>query len=845
MRSLPVFSELPLLAVEQSHPAPTLPCTACSLHEGVVTNCMPAAQIGLEQGPTLLVVLPPPGQFEDKQGRIVGGTTAQYVTKLLMPLWKGPIVLDYALRCAPGSRRLMPSHYDACRHHGAAVFREAAPARVLLFGTQACRAFLGDALPVDSMAKTQVLTSRGIPVGIVGHPLDACRNVLMDRQLRESVAFALQAPPKFPPEGAAFWVETKEDAEAAIEACEFAGTATVDAETFGLYLRYPHRILSLTLTPREESTAYVWSGKYLLDPDTAIPLIRFLESKDTIKSGTNIKFDKCHIQAFYDCVVQNCDEDARLLRKLGQATADAPLEVLQAFVGCYGGKESVEGYVEAGVKELRKIAKTGKIPENSVFAHTLTDDELLAAGRAVAMGEGAKTFAYAAIPPVERDVYNAADTISTDATWVYFQQESPGFALDVYNTITVDMHHACATMQFNGIRVDRNAIAELRQEMDGIIAEAEQELRGRYGEINVNSPAQVSDLLFTKLGIQSKARTATGKHSVSAEVLESLEHPAAEAILRLRQAMKIKSQYVDGMESFIRDDGRIHPEINVAGTETGRPSSSEPNLFNMPTADGIGAKCRGIFVASPGYELVEGDYNQLELRTAAFRSQDPKMMDIFLRDVDFHTETAMLVAPLLGIDPKQINKDHPIRKQAKTVNFAFLYGDSAAGIAKKLGITIQAATKLMTAILGQFSVFAAWTKSRVEFVRRNGYTTTWWDGREFRRRPLLDILSQNEDDRASAERSAYNSDIQGTGAEFMNATMGRMQRLIEAESLPAKIVLTVYDSLLSEVREDFVDEYIRIQNKVATSWNSNGVPMKMDFKRGRRWGAEMQKVEMV
>ena len=874
MRALPIYPDgRPRLLIEdvQARAKQAVEkCTLCSLGENVATNCMDAEQVGPESGPTLLVVLPPPAKLDDTRGSLVGSTTVQYLTKLLTPQWAGPIVFDSAVRCAPGLRKATPAHYAACRGYGLTVLREAAPDRVLLMGAEACQAYLGVALPVMSMQRGQVLLSTGVPVFFTPWPLAALRNILIQRQFEATVKWALTATPRrVPAHAVALQVVTAEDAEEAYEELTAAGGATIDVETFGLAFNCGQKILSLAATPVGNEISYVWGVDALRDPLVTARLRELLQDGNFPKRGTNFKFDTLHLQAFFGVHVDGVDGDAMIFRKLMQADASASLHTMQTLVGMYGGKQEVEEHVKFGAAELKRLAKKGG--ESTAFAHSLTDDELQYAVGEVVKGADPLVFAYAAIPPDVRDRYNASDAISTDKVVTHLHATGEPHAHDVWATIVRDLHHGITQMQFNGIRVDRSRIADLRSEMEGTIASCEEYLAKAHGELNVNSTAQVGKLLFETLGCRlgKNGRTATGKYKVTAEVMDGLVHPTAKVIQELKRAGKFKSQYADGMEGFIQDDGRIHPDINITGTATGRPSCSSPNLMNIPRTSGAGKKCRSIFVPSEGWEFIEGDYNQLELRVAAFLSADPLMIDIFQRNVDYHTETAKLIAPLLGIDASVVTKDHPIRDQAKTVNFAFLYGDSAAGIGAKLGISTTAATKLVGAILGQFSTLAAWVKRRIVDGNYTGVARTWWDGRDFRVRPLPAIAGQDEDERATAERSTYNTAVQGTGADFMNATIGRMQRLIDGaaknpallavarglcerhgirdvrvlrgDPLPVRQVLTVYDSLLAEVDPGFADDYVRLLRGVAVSWNSGPVPMRMDFKRGfSSWG-ELEK----
>jgi DNA polymerase I-like protein with 3'-5' exonuclease and polymerase domains/uracil-DNA glycosylase len=879
VRHLPVLGSTPKAEIEmcgvyteqKASDDSGLVCDRCALHEGVVTNCLAPEQVGPDAGDTLLVVLPPPLQLDDKRGTLQGSATWQYLTRLLPKHWKGPIVFDSAVRCSPGAKKkVTPAHIAACRGHIASTIQEANPSRIILMGSEATTAFFGSPFPVDSLQRGQVLLSTGTPVFFLPWPLAALRNTLVQREFEDTLTWAITATPRQRPTNAVvLQVKTLEDAALAVEDLTFSAGMTVDVETFGLSFKRGHKILSLAATPIGSEVAYVWGANEVKDPQMVAGLLELLQDHTFEKRGTNFKFDVIHIQSFFKILVDNVGADYKILRKLWHAESDASLEFGQTYVGMYGGKELVEEHIRAGVTELKRLAKKGGT--STLFAHTLTDDELAYAVEEVSNGESPLVFAYAAIPPDERDLYNGYDTISTDKAIAFILRESPAYVRDVWDAIVADMNHGITAIQFNGIRVDKSRVSELRVEMDGVIANCEKELYDNYGPLNVNSSAQVGHLLFETLKLKPKGKTATGKWQVTSSVLEELQHPAAKLITKLKQAGKFKSQYADGMEAFVQDDGRIHADININGAGTGRPSCSSPNMFNIPRTSGAGKKCRSIFVPTSGYELSEGDYNQLELRVAAMISRDPVMTDIFVRGVDYHLETAKLIAPMMGIDPATLTKEHVLRERAKTTNFALLFGDSAAGVAAKLGISKASGEQLVGAILGALRVFAAWVQARVAEGNRTGIARTRWDGRDFRTRQLYDIAGPDDEARATAERCFYNTPIQGTGADFMHATIGRMQRIIDGSAkrpdllktvralcetheiddplildghpLPARLVMTVYDSLLSETRPEFTDTYMRLTRAVATSWNSLGVPLRMDFKRGSLSWGEMEKVE--
>lgn len=858
MKSLPILRTADYLTAMEKAQALPFPeaeerCTRCAFQD-VLSNCMRPVSISLgEVEESILVVLPPPTLEDNRNGTLLRSNSVAYVSRLLKSLWSGKVVFDSALRCAPAATKrnnkvVAPTEtaFAACRPYAKTTYETVKPKLILLMGTDACRSYLGDALDTTYLHGAQLLLEDGTPV----YPLPRPSAVMTNASLRAQFEGALEWAVKnkelraFPSGLFAQFIETPADVELARLCVEEVGGFTVDVETWGRPFTNTNRLLSLSITPFGSYTAFVWRFKQLQDEALTAGLMAILSDESLRKRNTNMKFDAVHIASTLGVTLKNVDADAMLLRKLAYADAnDANLATLQLFVGMYGAKDAVEDYVAEGVAALRKFDKN---PQRAAEAFRGIPGDLIVAAAADVNLEGrrepaqyAKTYAYGAIPSKERALYNARDTISTDALCSYMMANSPEHVMHVWETLGKKANHAFTMLQINGLLLDLDAVRAMQEDMDKIVETAQATISELTGgiELNVNAPHQVGQYFFETLGMKGGQRTATGKWQVTDETLEGLSHPVAQAIRDYKQAVKFKTQYADGMLGFMCDDGRVHPQYKIAGTESGRPSCEKPNLLNIPRGStGFGAKCRSIFRARPGYTFIEGDYNQLELRVAALLSRDPKMIDIFVRDVDYHTETTKLIAPVFGLDPATIDKSHPLRNQAKTLNFKILYGGSDEGIAAELGISTIAAKKMRAAIFGQMTTLARWIDNSVATTRRTGMTRTWWDGKPFRVRPLPNIYSSDRELLATAERCSYNTAIQGTGSDFMNATLGEMQEIIDRENLPAFGVLSVYDSALYEVREDYALTFAKRFQDVATSWNSEGVPLRVDLKIGPVWG---------
>lgn len=466
--------------------------------------------------------------------------------------------------------------------------------------------------------------------------------------------------------------------------------------------------------------------------------------------------------------------------------------------------------------------------------------------RRLAMGVEPESYTYGLIPADLRMEYCARDAVSTGKIHCLLEEE---LEEDIelhrhWKEVVLPFEHAITEMEWNGIAVSKVALAGMQASLRQKEAELAKELE-QYVWPGFNVSASSHDtgkLLFGTdtspgLGFRPERVTPSGKPGTGHDDIAHIKHPAVALILELRKVMHFRSQYGDGIEWHLRDDGRVHTSYKIDGTVTGRPSTEGPNLLNIPTArTPMGKMCRDLFVAEAGNTLVEADYSQIELRVAAMLSEDDEMLALFRSGKDFHLGTALMVAPILGVDPATVDKAHPLRDKAKTINFGVLYGKDAYGLAMELGISKREGATLVEAILGKFKKLAAWIQKCLQNGRRLGYTQTWWNGRWTRRRNLPDLAGWNDDARKTAERSTWNTPIQGTAAEFTNASLGQIQQWLDATGFPAKLVLTVYDSICSEVRSDMVDEYKAKAQSIMEGHFSNNVPIVAEFKAGPSWG---------
>ena len=401
----------------------------------------------------------------------------------------------------------------------------------------------------------------------------------------------------------------------------------------------------------------------------------------------------------------------------------------------------------------------------------------------------------------------------------------------LFYEIELPLAGVLATMELNGIKVATQPLEALSEEAT---AELERlralctELAGH--EFNVASPRQLETILFDELDLPVIKKTKTAR-STDHGVLEELAllHPLPQAILEYRSVSKLKSTYLDALPREVNPDtGRIHTRYNQLVAATGRLSSSDPNLQNIPIRTEMGRRVRDAFVPEEGWSMLAADYSQIELRVLAHLSRDPALVDAFSRGDDVHVQTA---CALFGVKPEEVTKG--MRGQAKTVNFAVIYGQTQFALARNLKIERSEAKRYIDAFFDQYAGVKAFLDEVVEQASANGLVTTLLG----RRRSLADIRSTNHNLRAGAERIARNTPIQGTAADIMKVAMVRIQHDLERQKMQSRMVLTVHDELVFESPPDEREALESLvvdgmQNAVPLS-----VPLPVDIGWGPNWGA--------
>ncbi|GAB4524775.1 MAG: hypothetical protein Tsb0020_42830 [Haliangiales bacterium] len=389
-----------------------------------------------------------------------------------------------------------------------------------------------------------------------------------------------------------------------------------------------------------------------------------------------------------------------------------------------------------------------------------------------------------------------------------------------------------AHIESHGITIDLPYLRQLSDELGGHIADIERQAHDLVGEsFNLGSPKQLSNILFDKLGLKSERmrKTKTGSYSTNHEVLEAMieEHPVIALIMEHRELSKLKGTYLDALPPLVNPDTqRIHTSFNQAVAATGRLSSQDPNLQNIPIRKQIGRRIRRSFIAAEGMTLLSVDYSQIELRILAHLSRDPVLLGAFNEGVDVHTQTA---AEVFDMPREKIGPDE--RRVAKAVNYGLMYGQSAFGLAQSLGISRSQAQHYMRRYFERFDTIEAFMQRAVDDAREAGYTYTLLG----RRRPLPDLNHSNFQRRKSAERMAQNAPVQGTAADIIKLAMLRVAARMERERFDAKMLLTVHDELVFELPPDQAEDFAAVVVEEMEAAYSLDVPLSAEAGIATNW----------
>lgn len=398
----------------------------------------------------------------------------------------------------------------------------------------------------------------------------------------------------------------------------------------------------------------------------------------------------------------------------------------------------------------------------------------------------------------------------------------------LYDEMELPCLYALYEMEKNGIRVDGEALHQYGKKLRTRIEELTAEIHAMAGEeFNINSPKKLGEILFEKLGLKNGKKTKTG-YSTSAEVLEKLTHahPIIPRILEYRQLTKLNSTYAEGLAGYIRADGRIHGKFHQTVTVTGRISSADPNLQNIPTRMPLGREIRKVFIPEEGSVFVDADYSQIELRVLAHMSGDAALIAAYQADEDIHAITASQV-----FDVPLDQVDSTLRRKAKAVNFGIVYGISSFGLGQDLDISRKEAEGYIEKYFATYGKVKEFLDRTVEDAKKNGYTVTMFG----RRRPIPELASSNFMTRSFGERAAMNAPVQGTAADIIKIAMVRVNRRLKEEHLQSKLVLQIHDELIIETKKEEVEIVQKILVQEMMHAADLAVPLLVDANVGDSW----------
>jgi DNA polymerase-1 len=385
-------------------------------------------------------------------------------------------------------------------------------------------------------------------------------------------------------------------------------------------------------------------------------------------------------------------------------------------------------------------------------------------------------------------------------------------------------------MERTGVALDTGLLQNMSNSLGVEMLRLEKEIYNSLGhQFNINSSQQLSQVLFEELNLPKPRKTKSG-YSTDAAVLEELKgvHPMIEMILQYRQLSKLKSTYTDAFLTLVNPrTGRLHTSFNQTGTTTGRLSSSEPNLQNLPVRTEIGGKIRQAIIPRQGWLMISADYSQIDLRALAHISQDPALIATFLQDEDVHTSTASRV---FNVPPDEVTPE--MRRNAKTINFGVIYGMSDYGLEQATSFSREEAAEFIRSYFEKYPGIKKYVEDTKKEAREKGYVQTVMG----RRRYIPELNSPNRQVREAAERMAINMPVQGTSADIIKIAMINIHRELKKQDLKSKMLLQVHDELVFEVPPEETEKMKTLVSDLMRNALKLSVPLKVDINKGKNWG---------
>ena len=896
MRVLPLYPDGPPKPAIMTTPAQprNSSCNACELHEYQMSGFRCHAGIDvreerqtattISEQPYLLVLL---SRLNDGESAARFETSKQYayVRRVVTELWPGPFSIDYAVRCPismPQADDFELSWVDRCAPYTAARLEALRPARVIACGNAALRTILGDT--VDSLAAQGGWgwLDQGRPVFYLSDPDRAAWHPgyrgEFDALLRRALTIAADALPPHPAafQTRALLVDTVEDALEAFQRLMEATTLVYDTETVGQLGNPDFRVLCAAVQDADAADVYVWTQEAFADPDAA-HVFDYLMRSEVGKCAQHGKFDMGVLAASRGVEVGGHLHDTQYVRRFLQPERLAGLDAQSVLIGQGGYKreQAASEVDELDRLKARDRALGTKRPKGYYGAY-------------VKGGVKAETL----------HRYVARDVVATAGLRAQQDRALRASARKwFWDEFIEPANRAVTQVEQWGVHASMAEMKRAVIEYSRLIEENEPRLRGvnpnSHKQVLHYLFGPTSEGC---LGLEpTEHKTDGGAPSTKDEALLELYRKYDNsidfipALMRGRGLIKLRSTYAEGFQPFLRKDRRFHYSVNLDGTETGRMSARDPACYTLPNPGRIddnstppppytskeAALVRGFFTApeaddpvwSTGFYrqfskddeivLLQADYSQVELRVAAMLSDDREMKAIFESGEDYHMRTGRIVALCFGVTEAEwasweelakTNKNtpgfkdrrKPWRSKAKTYNFALLYRKSAKSLAKDMGITVEEAQGIEDAILGKLNSLRDWMTDTQKRGIREGGVHTYWRGKTARFRPLPDLMIPESDRehrsrRSKALRDVVNTPVQGTASDYCVASMTRLVEWIRREQVPARLTLSVYDSLLFEVPSRYVDVVARKAKAIMeTEWETHGVPLVAEFELGRQ-----------
>ncbi|MDX9707602.1 MAG: DNA polymerase I, partial [Azospira sp.] len=577
---------------------------------------------------------------------------------------------------------------------------------------------------------------------------------------------------------------------------ETAGLTALDTETSSLD-PFAARIVGISFAVAPGEACYIpLAHRYAGAPDqlprdeVLARLKPWLESARHAKLGQHLKYDQ-HVLANHGIALAGVAHDTLL---------------------------------ESYVLESDKGHDLGQLASRHLGLDTISYESLC--------GKGAKQIGFDQVDVDTAARYSAEDS---DITLQVHNALLPRIDAEdglkrIYREIELPAREVLWRMERNGILIDGRLLAQQSHELGTALLALEQKAHELAGQpFNLNSPKQLAEILFSKLGLPVQKKTPSGTPSTDEEVLSelALDYPLPKLLLETRTLSKLKSTYTDKLPRMVNPDtGRVHTHFSQASVITGRLASSEPNLQNIPVRTAEGRRIRAAFVAPEGCGIVSADYSQIELRIMAHLSEDPRLLDAFAAGEDVHRATA---AEIFGVTPLEVGPDQ--RRVAKVINFGLIYGMSAFGLARQLDLERGAAQAYIERYFARYPGVARYMEETREQARRDGYVETVFG----RRLWLPDIRAQQAGRRQGAERAAINAPMQGTAADLIKLAMIAVQRWLDAKKLATKLVLQVHDELVLEVPDDELAEVRLELPRLMTQVAKLKVPLVVEVGVGPDW----------